>query len=348
MATTPADNTQATPPGMLLNPESAVSPEDVKLMSEGTALEQTPKDPPDEEVDDDAELEAGAKRDTELEAAATDEERAKIREERKLARKSRQQRAKDRNERQQREIDGLKETARQLQQTVVSLQNHTLGQTLSQVDKEIETSSRVMQEAAAIEAEALTKGDGRTAVQAREAGLEARQRVLQLKTLKDRAVQQANRPAPLDPTLERNAKAWKEKNNWYNPASADDDSAILTALDNSVAKAGFDPRTEAYWNELDARVAKHLPHRVQKGHNGGSEGSGGAAAGSGGSPVAGASGSGLAASAGAGSANGSGGAGYTLSAARVQAIKDAGLWDDPAGRAKMIKRYKEHDAQQRH
>jgi hypothetical protein len=37
----------------------------------------------------------------------------------------------------------------------------------------------------------------------------------------------------------------------------------------------------------------------------------------------------------------------TLSRERVQAIKDAGAWDDPARRSKMIKAYTEFDKQNR-
>jgi len=36
-----------------------------------------------------------------------------------------------------------------------------------------------------------------------------------------------------------------------------------------------------------------------------------------------------------------------LSPQRVQAIKDAGAWDDPAKRSKMIKAYAEFDKQNR-
>lgn len=332
--------------GRLLNPEDAVRPEDVKLLEDGTAQIGDGGIPVEEVHDEDDPDELTAKRDAALDAAATEEERAKIRAERRDARKTRQLRAKEGRERMEREIEGLKDTANRLAQTVASLQNNALGQTLAQVDNEIAQSTQVMQQATAIEAEALTKGDGKTAVEAREAGLAARQRVQHLTALKQRAVQQTQKPAPLDPALERNAKAWRERHAWFNPNSGDDDSAVLTALDNSVAKAGFDPRTDAYWKELDARVAKHLPHRVSRGYNGAE---GGAGAGAQGSPVAGASGnSGLAAGGGGAGVNGSGGAGYTLSAARVQAIKDAGKWDDPAERQKLIKKYRDYDTQQRH
>ena len=37
----------------------------------------------------------------------------------------------------------------------------------------------------------------------------------------------------------------------------------------------------------------------------------------------------------------------TLSRERVQAIKDAGAWDDPVRRSKMIKAYTEFDKQNR-
>lgn len=52
----------------------------------------------------------------------------------------------------------------------------------------------------------------------------------------------------------------------------------------------------------------------------------------------------------AGSGRDSGGSGktgtYKLSAERVQAMKDAGIWDNPEKRAEAVKRYREFDKQQ--
>ena len=38
---------------------------------------------------------------------------------------------------------------------------------------------------------------------------------------------------------------------------------------------------------------------------------------------------------------------YRLSSDRVQALKDAGIWDDPKQRAEAIRRFREYDKQHR-
>jgi|GEM_PF-3362884 len=59
-----------------------------------------------------------------------------------------------------------------------------------------------------------------------------------------------------------------EANPWYKPHDTKDmDSQIILRLDDQVASEGFDPRTDAYWNELEARAARYLPHRFDNASN---------------------------------------------------------------------------------
>lgn len=133
----------------------------------------------------------------------------------------------------------------------------------------------------------------------------------------------------VDPELSRHANKWMGDNRWYNPASGDDDSAIVVALDKTLLNSGYNPSTEAYWTELSTRVAKYLPHRAKSGYTPPNSG--------GRSPVAGGG------AAGGGSAVAKGN--FTLSADRVKAMKDAGMYDDPKKRAVMIAQYKKYDAE---
>jgi hypothetical protein len=117
------------------------------------------------------------------------------------------------------------------------------------------------------------------------------------------------------------AETWLERNKWYDPTATDADSRIALTVDQTLAAEGWNPKTPQYWDELDARLKKYLPHRYVSGHNKGKPVNK--------SPVAGS---------GREEAGSSGSGGYRLSADRVQAIKDAGAWDDPKARAEMVKR----------
>jgi hypothetical protein len=93
------------------------------------------------------------------------------------------------------------------------------------------------------------------------------------------------------------------------------------------------PRTPEYWDELDNRLQKYLPHRYTGAANGGS---------STGNQrprnVVGSSGREASAAFG-GDNRGT----FTLSPERVRAMKDAGAWDNPERRQVMIQKYVAYD-----
>ena len=68
-------------------------------------------------------------------------------------------------------------------------------------------------------------------------------------------------PQPLDPRLVNHAQRWMERNKWYDPTAKDQDSRIAMTLDQQMANEGWDPTTQQYWEELDNRLQKYLPHR---------------------------------------------------------------------------------------
>ncbi len=110
------------------------------------------------------------------------------------------------------------------------------------------------------------------------------------------------------------------------------DSRLTLTIDTAMAEEGWDPKTPEYWDELSARVKKVLPHRAKDDSITSRKQSNESRR----STV---SGSGRDSS----SSTGGQGEDYQVSSARVQALKDAGMWDDPAVRADAIKRFREHD-----
>lgn len=303
--------------------ENQPDDEDLKLDNEGDEGDEHGTHT--EDISGGDEDEKTAKVDSELDEAETDEAREEIRARRRQERKSRGQRNRERVENLERTLQAITEQNRTLQQQVSAIQDVNTGSQLAQVDKSIEQANQAAEHFKAIIAEAATKGDGKTLAEATEYMIAARTRAQQLSDFKATATQAINRPKPLDSRLVTKSQQFLGRNTWYGgPSSADPDSKVLTALDNSLTAEGWDPTTDNYWTELEKRAEKYLPHRMTRKPGTSAQRS----------PVAGSS-----------TPSVSGGTAFKLSPERVQAIKSAGMWDDPAARAKMIKTYQAYDKQ---
>lgn len=297
-----------------------------------------------EEVDLDELEERAGRVDEELEGAHTEAEREAIRAGRRNKTAERRARARERTEQLQREVQSERQQRQALEARLARLEGNERGAQLGQLEQ---TEERLEQAIASLRgtiAEAVGKQDGQTvalATQRMQEAIEARKTIAAQKESFKQNIQQSNRAPNVDPVLARNSLTWAQSNTWYRgPASNDPDSKVLTALDNAVAAAGFDPRTKDYWDELNAQVQKYLPHRVQQRDNPRTVNTtntiGRPAARS---PVAG-SGN-----------NGTGGEAtprntFRLSGERVKAMKESGAWDDPKRKADMIKRYREMDSRE--
>ena len=124
-------------------------------------------------------------------------------------------------------------------------------------------------------------------------------------------------------------QSWLKKNDWYDPQARDTDSRIAKVIDQELAADGWDPADPEYWDELDNRLSARFPHRyASKGGNTQRRSAGPTASSRTSNP--------------AGAKPGT----ITLSRERVQAIKDAGAWDDTERRNKMIRAYASYDRQQ--
>lgn len=275
--------------------------------------------------------EATARRDSELEEAETEEEREAIREKRRKERKNRNQKQRERFEAQERNIAALMAQNAELQQRVSAIQDVNAGAQLAQVDNAIAQANQAAEHYKKIIAEATAKQDGRVVAEATEYMIASRQRAQQLTEFKTNATRAINAPKPLNPALVNKSQQFLGKNTWYGgPQSADPDSKVLTALDNSLTAEGWDATSDAYWSELESRAKKYLPHRFQSRQGSGSGEPRTVTR----SPVSGGN-----------TASGSGDRGnvFTLSPERVAAIKSAGMWDDPVERKKMITQFRNYD-----
>jgi hypothetical protein len=234
---------------------------------------------------------------------------------------------------QQREKDArynqLVRQNQELLQRLQAVEQRTHGSELARIDKAIEDQQLRIQYAKMKISEATQAQDGEAMSNAQDMLYEARRMAEQLDYLK----KQAEAPQPRqaiapDRDVQRQAARWMERNPWYDPGGKDEDSQIALIVDKRMVSEGWSPSDPDYWEELDSRLQKRLPHLYNGEERQEEErpvrrprsvvtGSGREnAASSGGSKTS-----------------------FTLSPDQVKAMKDAGFWDDPEKRARMIRRY---------
>jgi hypothetical protein len=160
---------------------------------------------------------------------------------------------------------------------------------------------------------------------------QAMQKAQQLQFAKQQAAQQKPQPQgqQIDDMTMHYAKEFMSENPWYDSQGRDEDSAIVIAIDQALAKDGFNSQTEEYWDELRKRTARRLPEKFKNQRQPAKEERtprGGPVVGSGREH-----------------APASTRKEIYLSPERKQALIDAGVWDDPILRMKYAKRYSEYD-----
>lgn len=222
-------------------------------------------------------------------------------------------------------LQHLERKNQELMERLSVVERKTHSADLARIDKAIEDQELRLQYAKMKVAEAATAADGNAMTDAQEMMYEARRQIESLSSLKKTAVQpnqtQGNVP---DPRL-RLAANWMERNDWYDPSGRDTDSKIAKQIDEALSAEGWNPTDADYWDELDNRLHKYLPHKYNDTTDVRSSTK---------RPRS------VVTSSGRESVNGSTNRNtFVLKPEQVRAMKDAGFWDDPDKRSKMIKRY---------
>jgi hypothetical protein len=211
---------------------------------------------------------------------------------------------------------------------------------LSSFDAEISQASKEAEMAERVIAKAVAAGNGEDVTQAMRYRDQALARIQLLNSQKNQFAAQRPQPQQIDDITMTYAKEFIAENPWYDAQGRDEDSAIVIAIDQSLSKDGYDPRSADYWDELRRRAARRLPERfdAQKPAKRAAEDRneprreprGGPAVGSGREH-----------------APASTRKEIYVSPERKQALIEAGVWDDPVLRSKYVKRYAEYDRQNR-
>lgn len=253
-----------------------------------------------------------------------------IRQARREKRKLKKQLARQYQQEKDLRFQQLQRENEQFRERLAQLEHKTHGSELARIDKAIEDQQVRIQYAKMKISEATKAQDGEAMTEAQDLLYEARRAEEALQNLKKQAstVQKPqNRPLAPDPIVQRLAAKWMERNSWYDPAGKDEDSEIAKMIDRRLANEGYQPSDPEYWEELDNRLQKRLPHRYNEESDE--------------SPVikrpkSVVTGSGRESSPESGGKNT-----FRLKPEQVKAMKEAGFWDDIEMRNKMIRRYAE-------
>lgn len=301
-----------------------------------------------ENDEDDEDKAATKKAESELEGAEEedDEERAAHAAER------REQRRKERRERKERQRTARQETqhyVEELEGTVVNLHDRlkkiegTIEQNSdAQLDISIRNCTAMIERTKKEIEDATTEGDGKRLAKAQEDLVQYKSDQIELRKLKQF---QENKPAEthdedaeekktqqkqpkaspeqnrVTQHIAKNFQTFVKRNKWYDPSGLSNPTTIAVhEIDKQVAAEGYNPLTPDYWEEIEDRAEeKGLTKAAAKRD-----------APPGDSPRRSAE-------------SPKGGKTTTLSKSRVEALKEAGLWDDPKKRSEMIERYRKQD-----
>ena len=299
----------------------------VKEVSEEVEAEE--EAPAEEAVDEDDRLAN--------EAEDVDDEQGQ----RKLSTSEQNRRRKEKRrqarERDKQEIDRLRYENQNLAQRLTGLETNFVRRDAQTVEEQLEQTARDYRSAEDVIAKAVEAGNGQAVAEAlrirdqimsKAQSLNAQKQHIQNYQPAQQNVQQPQSSRP-DPRLKKAAEQWMEANDWYDQSSNEDDALVVRTIDDKLTAEGWDPRTEEYWEELDSRASKYLPHRYQRNSSVSQS-----APKRKGPPVAGS---------GRENAPVSTRREVHVTPERRQAMEDAGYWEDPEKRKRMLKRYAEQD-----
>jgi hypothetical protein len=270
------------------------------------------------------------------------EDREELRRKRREEKAERAARRKQAIERDKTELNFLRQRNEALEKRMFSLEKTTVANQIQTLDGRIQETIAEVKAAERIMAQAIEAGNGEDAAKAMRIRDAAMQKVQQLQVHKhqqNQAAQQLHQqaqapetPAGPDPEIASFAQRWVSKNSWYNPNGNDEASKIVLAIDQSLVEAGYNPKTEEYWQELDKRVARRLPELKGGGNNDDSQEDDRRGQRKG--PLIGSS---------RDNAPSSSRREVYISPERKQAMIDAGVWEDPVLRQRYLKQYAKWD-----
>lgn len=299
-----------------------------------------PPEEPDEKLSD-----GESEEDTRLSEDAQEDDDDSGRDAIRSLRKKKRQNRKANLHRDRAELNFLREQNRQLEERVASLDTRvggsevaTVQQQMSQIQQQIELANNIMK--ATLTSDDPSRGeDFIKAQEARDQLVEA------MGYLKNRKNAFENRNTEQEPTAKaqpriselqkRRAGEWFSRNSWYRPNGADSDSKKVLEIDRQIESDGFDPASDDYWDEFEDRVKEALPHTASEDDDEdiAPPKKNGSKPRSSNGPIISVGGKERPLKKGE----------IYISRERRQAMEEAGVWDDPKLRKRILDRYSEYD-----
>lgn len=264
----------------------------------------------------------------------TEEDREALRAARREERRLKKDLTKQREISAKHKISALERRNETLERRLAQVENAAVGFQFAQIDRLLEDEATRVEYAKMKATQAAQAGNVAEQMEYMEQFHTAKTKLAQVQLLKQRQLEEAKQPRNNVPdvateVVQQNATQWLNSNRWYDPSGKDTDSRIAKVIDNALASEGWDPADPEYWDELDNRLKERLPHRYTGKVGGDRNRRSGTSSGR--TDVSGSAVKNT----------------FTLSRDRVQALKDAGMWDDPSKRAKAIRSYADFDRKNR-
>jgi hypothetical protein len=316
------------------------------------------EDDDDDDQDDDEDEE-----DTRLGKSEDKSDEAEEDERKRTPHKTRRQRRREAENRLKTELRFLEGRNDQLERTVQTMARRLDSNDKTNLETRITHTKAMIRKAESVMEEAAdAEKGGKALVEATRIRDGLRDDLGKLEMAKDRSEKQETPQSKVDPRVVKRAESWAKNYNQFQGWTGTD-VRIVRAIDDAVAEEGFDPTSKDYWNEMDKRIAKYLPHRVgesdeeddededeeeerprkkkkkqraasKKDDEDDDDEDGGKRPKNGGG----------------GPRFRTGGPGRDLrpnevylNAERIAALKESGAWEDPILRKKMLKRYQDYD-----
>lgn len=296
---------------------------DVLVESDDATPTPAPAAAEEDDEDDDPERDADDERLGEDEDGKPKPSRSAIR--RKFFREQRK--------REKAELAELRALAPVLMQRLAAVEGSTIETNVASVSSQIEQAQADLVAVQQAITKAVEDGDGATFAQATDLKdkitakiAELRPVVTQLQEAKQKLTQQplaAVAPTPTANPAAEFERQWMAANPWFDAKLTDERSQMADMVHKQMVQEGYSPTTPAHWPELSRRL-KALIQPEDK-------------------PARKPAGTPVPTGMGREHAAPGGRTPIRLSAERVQAMKDAGYWDDPVLRTSMIKQYQEYD-----
>lgn len=187
----------------------------------------------------------------------------------------RRRRKRQKYEQDQRELSLLRSRNEQLErqrsQDLARIESRQTQSDVMAIDGRISQAQSDVREAEDLLRQAMEAKDSAATVEAIRVRDELRDGLRQLQGTKQQTVRAgearqaaASQPPPQDPAIAQRAREWAREHPWFDPRGGNEESAIAYAVERSVSAEGrFSQTSDAYWDEVDRRLAKRLPEHYR-------------------------------------------------------------------------------------